>query len=92
MINTLIMKYSRLAALVVLTQCLTSCQTLGGVMNSFPVRLMDETASSFLGMFAENGAPADGSLIQQRAQQVKERGVYEGHVRSESSQQSVAAR
>lgn len=64
-------------------------------MNSFPVRMLDETGSAILGMLAENNLPTDGkpASIQDRARQVESRGIYAGHAPATGSPgQNTAAR
>jgi hypothetical protein len=95
MINTTLMKFARPAILVLSSVCLTSCSTLGGIMNSYPVRMMDQTASALLGYLAENELPADGkpASIQDRARQVEDRGIFAGHAPTPGApRQSMAAR
>ncbi|MFO1481971.1 MAG: hypothetical protein U1F71_01290 [Verrucomicrobiaceae bacterium] len=89
------MKYSRLAALALLSVSLTSCQTLGGFMNTWPVKMMDQTASSVLGMFSENDLPVSGkpATLQERAREVESRGIYAGRgPAAVAPRQSMAAR
>ncbi|MDZ4406307.1 MAG: hypothetical protein U1A53_26850 [Prosthecobacter sp.] len=64
-------------------------------MNSYPVRMMDQTATALLGYLAENELPANGkpASIQDRARQVENRGIYAGHLPAAGSpRQSMAAR
>lgn len=95
MINTTLMKFSRFVTLVLCSVSLTSCGTLGGLMNSLPFRMLDETGSALLGMLAENQVPVDGkpASIQDRARQVESRGIYAGHAPfAGAPRQSMAAR
>lgn len=91
---TLTMKYFRLASLAVLSLGLTSCGTLGGLMNSAPFRLLDQTGSALMGYLgdAESDAPKS---IEERAQKVEKNGLYAGRGVSPgviSSRQSTASR
>ncbi|WP_294383362.1 hypothetical protein [Prosthecobacter sp.] len=64
-------------------------------MNSYPVRMMDQTASALLGYLAENELPTDGkpASIQDRARQVEGRGIYAGQMPAAvAPRQSMAAR
>lgn len=96
MINTSKMKsIVRLAILAAFSACLTSCGTLGGLMNSYPFRMLDQTGSALMGYLAENELPAGGrpASIQERASKVEDRGIYAGRTSvAGSPQQSVAAR
>lgn len=71
---------SRIASLVLLSICLTSCGTWNGLMNSFPVRLLDEAGSEMMGLITENGQPTKNgpSSVHQRAQQIESHGIYAG--------------
>ncbi len=85
----------RIAILAALSVSLTSCSTFGSLMNSFPVRMMDEAASGLVGFFAENDLPANGkpASIEERASKVENRGIYAGRTSAAGSpQQSMAAR
>lgn len=85
----------RLAILASISGSLTSCSTLSGLMNSYPVRMMDQTASALLGYLAENELPANGKpeSIQERASKVESRGIYAGGAAVIGSpRQSVVAR
>ena len=94
MINRLLMRYSRAALLVVLSAGLTSCQTFQGLMNSFPVRMLDGIGSQAMGFFAESGPDASKpASVQDRARQVESRGIYAGRSPAGvAPRQSMAAR
>lgn len=95
MINTTLMKFFRFVTLALCSVSLTSCGTLGGIMNSLPFRMLDETGSALMGMLAENEIPSDGkpASIQDRAHQIESRGIYAGHAPfAGSPRQSMAAR
>jgi hypothetical protein len=78
MINTFQMNLLRTAIFVLLATGLTSCNTLGSLMNSSPFRLLDETASSLVGLLAENDEGARSASMEERARQIEARGVYAG--------------
>lgn len=80
MIDTSSMKFTRLAVLALVAASLTSCSTLMGLIGSPPVRMLDEAASSVLGLLSENEPPANGrpQSIQDRALQVQTQGIYAG--------------
>lgn len=64
-------------------------------MNSWPVRLLDQTGSALMGYLAENELPADGkpASIKDRARQVEGSGIYAGHAPvAGAPRQSMAAR
>ncbi|MEZ5386698.1 MAG: hypothetical protein R3F13_14395 [Prosthecobacter sp.] len=63
---------------LLLAACLTSCSTLGGLMNSYPVRMLDQTGSALMGYFVENDAANGPSSIEERARQIESKGVYAG--------------
>ena len=91
----LLVEENQAALAVIFSICLTSCGTLGGLMNSYPIRILDQTGSALLGYLAENELPADGApaSIQQRARQVEERGIYAGHAPAAAMpRQSMASR
>lgn len=86
---------TRIAILAALSASLTSCSTFGGLMNSYPVKMMDQTASALLGYLAENDLPANGrpASLEERARKVESQGVYAGRTSpAVSSRQSMAAR
>lgn len=94
MIKTLSMKLIRLASFALLATSLTSCGTFGGFMNSYPVRILDQTGSALMGYLAETDATAPKS-IDERAKNVQDRGMYAGRAASGSvmsSRQSMASR
>lgn len=78
MINTSAMNLLRSALLVLFTACLTSCSTLGGLINSYPVRILDQTGSALMGYLAENEEGAKPASIEERARQIESRGIYAG--------------
>lgn len=80
MIDTPLMKFNRIAALVLVATSLTSCSTLMSLIGSPPVMMLDEAASSVLGLLSENELPSSGRppSIQDRAQQVQTQGIYAG--------------
>lgn len=90
------MKFARLSFLVLLSAGLTSCQSWETLMNSSPVKLIDETANGVLSMFGENNLPTDGkpATMQERARQIESRGKYAGQApaAAASSHKSMAAR
>lgn len=94
MLNPMLMKYFRVAALLVLPLSLTSCGTLFGLMNSSPFRILDQTGSALMGYLgdAESDAPKS---IEERAKKVEKNGLYAGRGVSPgviSSRQSTASR
>ncbi|MFO1439070.1 MAG: hypothetical protein U1F81_12210 [Verrucomicrobiaceae bacterium] len=81
MINRTVMSLIRRFALVALASAsLTSCQTLGGLINSMPFRLLDEAGAEFVNLFSENSLPANGrpESIEDRAKKVEKEGLYAG--------------
>ena len=97
MINTNLMKFARLSFLILLSSCLTSCQTWEALKNCAPVRMFDETGASMLNMLGENNLPADGKSgsLQDRARKVESRGIYAARKEAPASvtaRQSVVAR
>lgn len=85
MINTVLMKFSRLSLLVLFSACLTSCQTQtwNSLKNSnlmYPFKFIDQTGSAMLDWLGENELPVDGkpATLQERARQVQSRGIYAG--------------
>lgn len=92
------MKLIRLATFALLATSLTSCSTLGGIMNSYPYRILDQTGSALMGYLAENELPADGqpASLEDRAKKVESRGIYAGHaspaVQTDASRVSMASR
>ncbi|MFM7605927.1 MAG: hypothetical protein ACKO8Z_12130 [Prosthecobacter sp.] len=72
--------FSRFALVILAATSLTSCQTLGGLMNTLPFRLFDEAGAEAMRLFSEN-APSTGGrpeTMQQRAQRVEMKGDYVG--------------
>jgi hypothetical protein len=97
MINTTLMKFTRLSFLVLLSACLTSCgsQTWNAFKNCYPVKFMDQTGSAVLGWLGENNLPTDGrpASMEERARQIKSRGNYAGKTPAAApSRESMAAR
>ena len=98
MINTTLMKFTRLSFLVLLSACLTSCgsQTWNAFKNTYPVKFLDQTGSAVLGWISENNLPTDGkpASMEERARQIKSRGNYAGKTpaAADSSHQRTAAR
>ena len=85
--------FSRLALCALLFACLTSCRTVGGLMNSMPVRMLDEAGSTLMGILAENEFPSTPAALQNRARQVESRGIYAGRASATAAAgQSMAAR
>ncbi|MFN0079803.1 MAG: hypothetical protein ACKVY0_25345 [Prosthecobacter sp.] len=85
----------RLALCALLFSCLTSCRTMGGLMNSFPVKMLDEAGSTLMGFLAENESPSGSTpeALKNRARQVENRGIYAGRVSPASSpRHGMAAR
>ncbi|MBL9185547.1 MAG: hypothetical protein JNN17_25585 [Verrucomicrobiaceae bacterium] len=83
MINATVMSLIRRIALVVLASAsLTSCQTLGGLMNTLPFRLLDEAGAEAMSLFSENNLPATGrpESIEQRARRIEMNGEYVGRM------------
>jgi len=82
MINTTLMKFARFAIFALIATCLTSCGTIGSLMNSAPFRLLDQTGSALMGYLGDNTLPADGKpqSIEERARQVRDQGLYAGSV------------
>ena len=72
------MNLLRPALFVLLATGLTSCSTLGGLMNSYPVRILDQTGSALMGYLAENDGEARPASLEERARQIESRGVYAG--------------
>ena len=96
MINTTqFMKYFRSASALVLALSLSSCSTFGGLLNSYPLRILDQTGSALLGYLAENDPAATPKSLEDRAKNVQDRGMYAGRGAStgvNSSRQSMASR
>ena len=68
---------------------------MGGLMNSFPVKMLDEAGSTLMGFFAENDAPVDSTpaALKDRARQVESRGICAGRASvTGAAGQSMAAR
>lgn len=83
MINGFVMSLIRRLALVALASTsLTNCQTLGGVMNTLPFRLLDEAGAEAMSLFSQNNLPATGrpESIEQRARRVEMNGEYVGRM------------
>lgn len=81
MINATVMSLIRRIALVVLASAsLTSCQTLGGLMGSFPFRYLDMIGGEAMRALGENELPANGrpESIEDRAKKVDAAGLYAG--------------
>lgn len=89
------MSFFRIAFLAVFSVGLTSCQTFHGIMNSFPVRMLDGIGSQAMSFFAETGPDAKApASVQDRARQVEGRGIYAGgrSPATAAPRQSMAAR
>jgi hypothetical protein len=89
------MKLARLAIPALIATSLTSCSTIGSLMNSSPFRLLDQTGSALMGYLGDNTLPADGKpqSIEERARQVRDEGLYAGRAGIHSPTTSkVAAR
>lgn len=81
MINASLMSsFFRIALIASTAVSLTSCQTMGSLMNSLPFRMLDEAASTALGVFAENDLPAGSrpESIEARGRRVEQSGLYAG--------------
>ncbi len=64
-------------------------------MNSFPVRMLDEAGSAFMGFFAESDFPAvkTPEAIQNRGRKVESHSAYVGRVAGNAAlPQNMAAR
>jgi hypothetical protein len=72
---------SRFALAVLISSSLTSCQTLGGLMGSFPFRYLDMIGGQAMRALGENELPANGRPegIQERARKIDTSGLYAGH-------------
>ena len=97
MINTTLMKFTRLSFLILLSGALTSCGTETGAAfkNSFPVKFLDQAGAEMLGWLGENNLPTDGkpASMRERAREVESRGHYARLVPAAAvSRQSMAAR
>jgi hypothetical protein len=95
MIDTFLMKFARTAALVLVATSLSSCSTFLSLISSPPVMMLDQAASSMLGLLSENELPAGGKpqSIQERARQVQAEGMYAGSLGAKKLPTSkVAAR
>lgn len=70
----------RLALITFSAASLTSCQTLGGLMNTLPFRMLDEAGGAAMGLFSENNPPAGRTPggIQKRGQGIQAKGTYAG--------------
>jgi len=85
----------RLALCLLFSVSFTSCGTLGGLLNSFPVRMLDEAGSTFMGFFAENDSPAirTPEAIRNRGHKIESHGSYIGRVAANATApQNMAAR
>ncbi len=94
MLEPLSMKLIRLASAALLALSLTSCGTLGGLMNSTPFRLLDQTGSALMGYLGDAESDAPKSL-EERARKVQDNGMYAGRGAANgvsSSRQSMASR
>jgi hypothetical protein len=95
MISKTNMSFFRLILAAIFSVGLTSCQTFHGMMNSFPVRMLDGLGSQAMSFFAEapaaEGKPAS---VHDRARQVEGRGIYAGgrSPMTTAPRQSMAAR
>jgi len=94
MISKTNMSFFRLILVAIFSVGLTSCQTFQGLMNSFPVRMLDGVGSQALSFFAEApAADTNPDSLQERARQVENRGIYAGRApAAEAPRQSMAAR
>ena len=82
MINASVMSLiCRIAIVTLASALLTSCQTLGGLMGSFPFRYLDMLGGQAMRALGENELPANGrsQSIEDRAKQVEKTGLYAGH-------------
>lgn len=82
MINAFVMSLIRRLALVALASTsLTSCQTLGSLMGSFPFRYLDMIGGQAMRALGENELPANGRPegIEERARKIDTSGLYAGH-------------
>lgn len=72
---------SRIASIALLSVSLTSCNTLNGLKNTLPVRLLDELGTEALSLISENDLPAGSrpATVQDRARRIENRGIYAGH-------------
>lgn len=71
------MKYARFAAITLLSTSLTSCSTLGSLMNSTPFRLLDQTGSALMGYLGDTESDAPKS-IEERAKKMESQGLFAG--------------
>jgi hypothetical protein len=81
MINRTVMSLIRRFALVALSSAtLSSCQTLGGLMGSFPFRYLDMIGGQAMRALGENELPPNGrpQSIEDRAKKVEKEGLYAG--------------
>jgi hypothetical protein len=86
---------ARLSVFCLLAASLTSCSTLFGVMNSAPVRMLDELGSAAAGMLGDAGTPdaRKPASVEERARQIESRGVYAGRLPvGETARVSMASR
>jgi len=83
MINAFVMSLlSRFALVVLVSASLTSCQTLGGLMNSLPFQILDEAGAAAMSLFSENNMPANSrpESIEERARRIEKNGEYVGRM------------
>lgn len=87
---------SRFALIALASASLTSCQTLGGLINSMPFRLLDEAGAEFMGLFSESRPPENScpQSIEKRAHRIEKNGEYVGRMPAgiSASGNSMAAR
>lgn len=81
-INFLMSLFCRFALVILAATSLTSCQTLGGLMNTLPFRLLDEAGAEAMGLFSENASSQDGhsDTMGQRAKRLEMKGDYVGRM------------
>jgi hypothetical protein len=83
MVNEFLMSlFCRFALVILAATSLTSCQTLGGLMNTLPFRLLDEAGAEAMNLFSENASSRDGrsETMGQRAQRLEMKGDYVGRM------------
>jgi hypothetical protein len=81
MIKTISMlSVSRLVLIAFSAASVTSCQTLGGLMNTLPFRMLDDAGGAAMGLFSENTPSVDRTPggIQKRASDIQKKGTYAG--------------
>lgn len=86
------MNFIRPALAALLVFCCTSCNTLIGLMNSYPVRMLDAAGSSIMGSITENDGTGKPASIEERAREVRSRGLYVGPSAAATPPTRVAAR